>query len=670
MISTDVFKHTRSGQDLAVVDNYRVHCDMRRNSTDSIGEEGLLLLNGNGAKTLGLDEHFAVGWERVSTTTVQIVLFRRDASHQVLQGATFESSFAYGLGAELRFIFVLKWPVVECFTAPAGQNSPKTFVGSIALTGEVRDGARLGMEAGLSGVGATLFGGGVTGELALYQLGPEQNNVVQIAASMEVRQKPGEVQLSASMEVKQNSGESTPHSADFKMQRISAVMTSGLEVLTAGVDYDAPASASRAFARIVGVRSSAHGPKDNTTHAKGPEGDGSANILIPDEIVTQIQLGRDLSPGFNLDVELEILEYIGPVGGPNEFIVRRGGVDDDFVIGSSSIFKDVAFTGGVNIGDIVAFLTSIHQTGTETGSFHRQHCSTEVTSLTNVRITRSEVFLGSAMRGSVAVVEFTGSNWRIQRITKDIGGVNPESVAIPTTVVKSRTMLHCQQHIVDASQTEAASNSHEHRGHLAEISADGTTLDYGIASVNGNEQRAVTWLIENLDTGVNTRALVQHKTATEAPGGSAPHAFDVVFGTAVRALDEASVMAEDGFRTLSGAQTWPDGMFDARVTALDTIELETGRLVPLVYQVELVQWPRGLLGVNQTSGSVAVLANGEVQVLGSVSVAQNSKVQIVASVEVKIDRELFTEPFPLGRNDMLIAISGRASRVGQRLRRR
>lgn len=201
MISTDVFKHTRSGQDLAVVDNYRVHCDMRRNSTDSIGEEGLLLLNGNGAKTLGLDEHFAVGWERVSTTTVQIVLFRRDASHQVLQGATFESSFAFGLGAELRFIFVLKWPVVECFTAPVGQNSPKTFVGSIALTGEVRDGARLGMEAGLSGVGATLFGGGVTGELALYQLGPEQNNVVQIAASMEVRQKPGEVQLSASMEV-------------------------------------------------------------------------------------------------------------------------------------------------------------------------------------------------------------------------------------------------------------------------------------------------------------------------------------------------------------------------------------------------------------------------------------------------------------------------------------
>ena len=202
MINTTVFKEARGGQDLAVFDNYRIHCDMRRSTTDGVGESGILLLNSNGTEVIAFDAHLDVGWRRVSPTLVDIEFFRRNNLHQSIQAGIFVSAFSFGLGAELRFIFVVKWPVIQCFTAPAGQNSPKTLIGTIALNGEIRDGARFGIEGGIAGPSATLFGGGATGEFAFYQLGPEQNNVVQIAASVLVRDAgTGAVQITASIGV-------------------------------------------------------------------------------------------------------------------------------------------------------------------------------------------------------------------------------------------------------------------------------------------------------------------------------------------------------------------------------------------------------------------------------------------------------------------------------------
>ncbi|KKL56375.1 hypothetical protein LCGC14_2246060, partial [marine sediment metagenome] len=68
----------------------------------------------------------------------------------------------------------------------------------------------------------------------------------------------------------------------------------------------------------------------------------------------------------------------------------------------------------------------------------------------------------------------------------------------------------------------------------------------------------------------------------------------------------------------------------------------------------------------QVVGSTEVAQHGEIQIISSVIVSQHGVVQLDASMETDTTR--FTEPFPPGRNDMVL---GRVrNRIQQRLRRR
>lgn len=199
-----------------------------------------------------------------------------------------------------------------------------------------------------------------------------------------------------------------PYCYDFKIQR-------GWVPFGASADYvDIPISAvvqANSFARITGgnfVESGriAGGQTNEYAVSLG------ANVAFTS--TTNLRISRS-SSGENYDhrFDWELWEYTGLAGGPNEFITR---FNDSVTcaIGESTHDIDLFAYGNPVVGKCVPIILGLTEPGT---SATWDRCSVKIQMLdvaghTTARITRSIPGF-SALVLSLAVVEFTGSNWTV-----------------------------------------------------------------------------------------------------------------------------------------------------------------------------------------------------------------------------------------------------------------
>lgn len=377
---------------------------------------------------------------------------------------------------------------------------------------------------------------------------------------------------------------------DFKIQRGETIVTGTTGVtLTAGVDYVAPNSSSSAFVRI--TNSHYTGAGKNTLGGVQNSDDYGAYILNPSNIMTSFTITRDSDSINNSYVAWEIIEYIGPAGGDNEMIVRdqaaiSPGAAQDSLTGSAvlSVADDA---------DIVVFITGqTHRGGNRTEAFSHQFTS-EWDNGTNQPTFRRGNNGGNQAYVSYAVVEFTGFNWRVQRVEHAYSAINTtETESITAINSISRAFLHTQKRY---GVTSVIANM-GHQVWISSIGAVSFFLDSN-ASVAVSPV-SVAWIIENTQTA-NGAMLVQQASGNTS-GGSEPLALSLPIATPVNATNNTSI-----FMNTSANETgdsMPRPIAGAYITSTSTYQLwrsSTAGGGVLSYRTEIVQWPAADLAVRQ-----------------------------------------------------------------------
>ncbi len=221
--------------------------------------------------------------------------------------------------------------------------------------------------------------------------------------------------------------------ADFNIQR-------GLFTFGAGEDADtvtlaAPVGSfgdgSNAFVRLTNVQHASSGGLDFDE----TDNNDDVGVLVKITATDTITFTRQ-GTGQNLDwiASWELWEYIGPPGGPNEFIVRH----ETEVTTTGQTAVNTLIPNVVNRDNLVPFITGVVNSQTDNDWDDATHTA-EITDggagISYLTVHRDGSDTNPSNVG-IAVVEFTGSNWKVQNnifhsFTND--GVT-ESETLPTPV--------------------------------------------------------------------------------------------------------------------------------------------------------------------------------------------------------------------------------------------
>lgn len=363
--------------------------------------------------------------------------------------------------------------------------------------------------------------------------------------------------------------------ADIKIQRGSLALAAAAATgtITAGVDYVAPSSASKAFIRVTAVQNWTRGSAGGDFDAPDRN---SAWITNPANILTSITFQR-YDNASALAIAWEIWEYTGEDAGPNEFLVRHKEVIDYNGPAAALNFDTGTVSGVVTPSKVVPLVTSMaaYITANRAEGGPYQFTSEYISGSTLSRFTRGDSSEGTTI--STETIEFTGSNWSIQRVTHTRSGTGVETTAI-STVVMANTFILPQM-----NTTAGLGGATEHSWNAWLSDVDEISSDK--AAMTGTDN-FVFWVISNSALSVqrvsNTRA---------ANTGGDPDTWTETI-SAVASLDTAFLGAITGQST-SGSDLIPL-MYDARLTALNTVTLSRGRDIgDRVYRFEVVSLPAG-----------------------------------------------------------------------------
>jgi hypothetical protein len=365
---------------------------------------------------------------------------------------------------------------------------------------------------------------------------------------------------------------------DFKVQRGVSTITGDTLTLTAGVDYEAPASASSAFIRITNTGHTGAGK--NTGGGTNNADDTTVYITNPDNILNDVTLARGSGSTANTRVSWEIVEYRGASGGDNEIIVRRQEAVS-YVSGNTTV--DGAVTGSVtDNADVVVFITGQRNNNTGSAAYNRG-ASTAVWNAGSGRAVFTRGATGDVADVSYAVVEFTGSNWRVQRAEHTFsaaGSTETESISPVNSL--ARTFLHTQKSF--------SVSTHANFGTEAWLSGIGQVsflLDADATTPNG--QVAVVWVIENIQTAGNPM-VVTRSNGTLASSGTSPQSSLVSIGKTLDDVTSASIFTNNTSDT--NTNTWPEPILGVQLISDTQYELwRSDSASNINYRTEIVEWP-------------------------------------------------------------------------------
>ena len=368
---------------------------------------------------------------------------------------------------------------------------------------------------------------------------------------------------------------------DFKIQRGVSTVTGTTLTLVAGTDYEAPASANSAFVRITNTQLTGAGP--NTGNSNNNADDVTAYISNPANITTNFTISRPAAAVGNTRVAWEIIEYIGPVGGENELIVRGQGVAAHTAVSTS--VNSATVSGVVTDADVVVFITGQSNEDAGRNGFNQGLSTALWTGGGTNQATFNRGASGAISNVSYAVVEFTGTNWAVQRVENTYTTANPlspETQAISAVNSLARTFLHTQK--------RTAQNNHADFGHEVWLSGLGQvsfTLD-GAASTPANHT-SVAWVIENTQS-VGERLQVYRSSGSFASAGLGPESNLVSIGATLDDLSVASIFTNN--RSDEAQRSWPEPILAARITSNTQYELwRSDTTANINFRTEIVEWP-------------------------------------------------------------------------------
>lgn len=365
--------------------------------------------------------------------------------------------------------------------------------------------------------------------------------------------------------------------SDFKIQHGSVtILTAGTSVsITAGVDYVAPASLSNAFIRIVGVLNVGSGVQDSDFN--GMPARSTVVIDNPSNLLTSIDFVRYQSTGA-VTVAYEIIEYIGEPSGKNEFIVHQA---ENISVGTDLLTADGSNVPGIaDHNDVAVLQTGVRTARNSRGNIGAGAFTTEWISSSNVaRVTKgiagnqpNDAFV------SVAVVEFTGPSWLVQRVEHAFTGTTTETETISTVGDISNAFSHYQ------TRTGVDDTGPDGIGFEAWLTSD-TELSL-LSSNHVTGKTVVAWIISNPDMNV------EHISGSRADNASSnnPDTWtETVASTGD--ISGGSIMGES-----SNSDNVADShlvMIGFELTSPTEVTLTRGRdEAARDYRFDVVTWPR------------------------------------------------------------------------------
>lgn len=376
--------------------------------------------------------------------------------------------------------------------------------------------------------------------------------------------------------------------SDFKIQRGTAVIAAnGTSVtLTAGTDYEPPASASKAFIRSVALNAF-------TSGVQGSDFDGqitrsTVTIGTAAPITTSVTFTRPGTAAGALSVDWEIIEYVGPDGGANELRVLGVGTVTTTATGLTVNTPSVTHTNAADVAVFITAQSSQHNIGRVTlgaALFTGEYDS----GASRAVFTRGASSNGSGdASGSVsyAIVEFTGAHWAVERAvsTRTTAGAAP--VAITDVGSVARAFLHIQQRNTEAT---VASNTQTELGVEAHLSAT-NALTIGLAQCTGT-RTIVAWVVRSSQT-TGTVMTVQRHNGTQADDQEADATGFTDAVAAVASLSTASIMGECANVGTGLAADTHLSMLAFRLNTASQVRMLRGRNAnSRLWRYEVVEWP-------------------------------------------------------------------------------
>lgn len=390
--------------------------------------------------------------------------------------------------------------------------------------------------------------------------------------------------------------------ADFKVQRGNATIATSATTatITAGVGYTAPSAITAAFIRIVASRSFGCESVESTQGADAV----AAYISNPANLLTSITFTRsDANATVGVRIEWEIIEYIGSGGGANEFIVRG---QEALTYTSTSDTKAGATIGTVATdADLCCFLTG--QGGPAGGGYTDQltilSWDTGADTVVGTRVRDNN----SASVFSYAAVEFTGSNWTVQRIAHTFTAAGATETETMTDVGSLARAFGHVQYIPGAGGDNFQMSA---RAWLSSTTQVSFFLD-SQASV-ANPEQCVVWVVSNSQTN-GTPAVCQRLTGTF----NTSSASTGVTISAVADMGQTSIMEESQTNAQNSPSPGRDQMALSLTTTTNVNIYHIGAsLATTTYRFAVFEWPTVAAGggvtvspsIQPTFGSVGNLS--------------------------------------------------------------
>jgi len=377
-------------------------------------------------------------------------------------------------------------------------------------------------------------------------------------------------------------------SQDFYIQRGVSDIVSGTTTVTirAGTEYVAPKASTTAFIRITnaahtGAGATSGGGTQNANRV-------TASILNPSNIEDGVSFVRSNTTG-STRIYWEIVEYIGPEGGDNEIQVRAQERVTYTTAGTTVTSPTIPNVS--DDSDIVVFITGQQNPAANSTSYNAG-ISTAAWNSGSDTTTFTRGITGSvATVVSYAVVEFTGSNWKIQRSENTYAAAGVTEVESITPVNDlSRAFLHVQK--------RTGSNQVDDFGHEVWLSSVGQ-VSYQVPSTAGSitTHTSVAWVIENTQTN-GFPMVVTRSNGTQTSGGVEPSSYAIPIGATLSSLSNGSIFMN--LAGLGNTTNHPQAIVGAGITSTTYYQLwisDTGS--SRNYRTEVVDWPTAVLSVSQ-----------------------------------------------------------------------
>lgn len=425
--------------------------------------------------------------------------------------------------------------------------------------------------------------------------------------------------------------------ADFNVIPLDVVIPSSATsaTLTEGVDYTLPAGATASNtwveisnSRLTGMgRTSGGGDQtlDNFTC--------SLNAPSPQTSITVERYGSTN----DCRVAIQVFTYVGEGGGANEVIVREAGT----VSATTGLQLTASVSGVAADSDVVPVITG-QRLDHDSGDLW---CSVLFSSTWNagtLELDRLDSPTDTAATVSYAVLEFTGSNWSVQRMETSVEGNawNNSNTGTATTLdigddlggtdlVSLARSRSWSQYMTDNNVCGA-----NDAGDVLELLSE-TQARLRNQSKGGTRTK-VLWVAENSETDLDLEMKVERETFHLANGGSEEHIQNRTYADSIRDLSETSVGALSVSTTSGNSLRYPRGSTNALILSGTQVALKKSESASRERRyLEVVQWPRSDVG---GGGGSSVTASASASATGSCTasgkVGRSVSASVVASTAV------------------------------------